>query len=68
MQVVTDREAQTFRERGWLALPGMLGSGELAAMRSDMERITRAARPGAEDFLFGAGHLDGSEVLRRIST
>lgn len=66
MQVVTDREVRSFRERGWLALPGMLGSGELAAMRSDMERITAAARPGVEDFLFGAGHLDGSEVLRRI--
>lgn len=64
--IVTDREVRSFRERGWLALPGMLGSGELAAMRSDMERITAAARPGVEDFLFGAGHLDGSEVLRRI--
>lgn len=66
MQVLADSEVRAFRERGWLALPGMLGSDELAAMRSDMERITEAARPDAEDYLFGAGHRDGSEVLRRV--
>ena len=66
MERIADREVHTFRERGWLALPGALGGDELAAMRADMERLTRQARPDLEDFLFGTGHLDGSEVLRRI--
>ena len=66
MQRFTDHEGDTFRERGWLVLPGMLGGAELAAMRADMEGLTRQARPGLEDFLFGSGHVDGSEVLRRI--
>ena len=66
MQRIAAREVGIFRERGWLVLPGVLGGDELAAMRADMERLTRQAHPGMEDFLFGTGHLDGSEVLRRI--
>ena len=66
MEPIADHEVETFRERGWLVLPGMLGGDELAAMRADMERLAGQARPGLEDFLFGTGHLDGAEVLRRI--
>ena len=66
LQRIAAREVDIFRERGWLVLPGVLGGDELAALRADMERLTRQAHPGLEDFLFGAGHLDGSEVLRRI--
>ena len=66
MQRLTAREVQSFRECGWLVLPGMLGSDELAAMRADMERLTRQAQPELPDFAFGSGHLDGSQVLRRV--
>jgi ectoine hydroxylase-related dioxygenase (phytanoyl-CoA dioxygenase family) len=66
MEPITDHEVQTFRERGWLVLPGMLGGDELTAMRADMDGLAGRARRGLEDFLFGSGHLDGAEVLRRI--
>ena len=66
MQRLTARQVQSFRECGWLVLPGMLGSDELAAMRADMERLTRQAQPELPDFAFGSGHLDGSQVLRRV--
>ena len=66
MEPVADHDIDTFRERGWLVLPGMLGGDELAAMRADMDGLAGQARPGREDFLFGSGHLDGAEVLRRI--
>ena len=51
---------------GSLVLSGCLGDGELAAMRADMDRVAGEAHPDAPDYLYGAGHLDGSQVLRRI--
>ena len=35
-------------------------------MRADMDRVAGEAHPDAPDYLYGAGHLDGSQVLRRI--
>ena len=62
----TDAEVQSFRDNGWLVLSGCLGERELAAMRADMDRIAGEADPGAPDYSYGAGHLDGARVQRRV--
>ena len=66
MACLSDVEVQSFRDSGSLVLSGCLGDGELAAMRADMDRVAGEAHPDAPDYLYGAGHLDGSQVLRRI--
>ena len=63
----SDVEVQSFRDNGWLVLSGCVGEQELAAMRADMDRVAGEAHPDASDYLYGAGHLDGSQVLRRIT-
>ena len=35
-------------------------------MRADMDRVAGQADPDAPDYMYSAGHLDGSMVLRRI--
>ena len=66
MACLSDVEVQSFRDSGSLVLSGCLGDRELAAMRADMDRVAGEAHPDAPDYLYGAGHLDGSRVLRRI--
>ena len=66
MACLSDVEVQSFRDNGSLVLSGCVGEQELAAMRADMDRVAGEAHPDAPDYLYGAGHLDGSQVLRRI--
>ena len=66
MACLPEAEVKSFRDNGWLVLSGCLGDQELAAMRADMDRVAGEAHPDAPDYLYGAGHLDGSQVLRRI--
>ena len=66
MAHISDAEVQSFRDDGWLVLSGCLGERELAAMRADMDRVAGEAVSDSPDYLYGAGHLDGSKVLRRI--
>lgn len=66
MACLSGPEVQSFLDNGWLVLPGCLGDEELAAMRADMDRVAGEADADSSDYLYGAGHLDGSPVLRRI--
>ena len=66
MACLSDAEVQSFLDNGWLVLPGCLADEELAAMRADMDRVAGEADPDSPDYMYGAGHLDGSQVLRRV--
>ena len=66
MSKLTANQVSQFNETGWLVLPAMLGSDELSALHSDMDQLARRASPGLEDFSFGVGHEDGSDILRRV--
>jgi ectoine hydroxylase-related dioxygenase (phytanoyl-CoA dioxygenase family) len=68
-QVITDAEAQFFRDNGYLILRGVLQGEELARMRQAMDELTAYGssdiREGP-DFMYGRGHKTGGQVLKRI--
>lgn len=66
MSYLTTNQLSQFNENGWLVLSGVLGSEELVALQSEMDQLAGRASPGMEDFSFGTGHEDGSNILRRI--
>jgi ectoine hydroxylase-related dioxygenase (phytanoyl-CoA dioxygenase family) len=67
--VITDAEAQFFRDNGYLILRGVVQGEELARMRRAMDELTEygssAIREGP-DFMYGRGHKSGGQVLKRI--
>jgi phytanoyl-CoA hydroxylase len=67
--VITDEEAQFFRDNGYLIVRGAIQNEELQHMRAAMDDLTAygsAAVRDEPDFMYGRGHKTGAPVLRRI--
>ncbi|WP_127493734.1 phytanoyl-CoA dioxygenase family protein [Paenibacillus glycanilyticus] len=68
-KVISDDQAQFFRENGFLVIRGVLQKDELTAVQRDMQALLELGAQGIstdKDFQYGKGSKTGESVLKRI--
>ena len=67
--VISDEQAQFFRDNGYLIVPGVLRGEELRRIQSAMNALTEHGRNVVQsdsDFAYQPGHITGAPILQRI--
>ncbi len=66
-KVITDEQAQFFRDNGYLILRDVLRGAEFERVRAAADELTRIGiAGGGEDYRYGKGHKTGANIFRRV--